>query len=293
MLEKYIRDNDDIKYRILDHVESFLPLVYQKEDMFSILIEIFNVQDSWRIQQVKGKLISSIWDNFEIDKLIDNNFMLKWEEILENDNYSVKKAVAEHFSVYLGKTIISRSNDEKNKALEYIVRYKNSNNYKDRMIFIYLTHRFIKDNKEIFEEYFLSCYIELSNDKVTNVKILLAKILLNYSQQIKQIKELKELQDTLINSEIREIKALYNEIERKKQTTLEPKYDRIYLNFIDCPDPIILNYTSKKLDFSNPDIMTDKSEDALLTNDNLLLSPTSPGQNTSDIQNFNDFLDKI
>ena len=220
--------------------------------------------------------------------------MIRWEELLESDNYSVQKITAENYSSYLLKVIMTRSSEEKDKAIEYINQYKESSNYKDRMIFIYLTHRIINENSSLFESAFLQSYKELWVDKIANVKILIAKVLLNHKDSISSIEGLQEWQNNLIASEIREIKALYNEQERKKQTTLDIKYDKIYLNFIDWPDPIILNYTGKNLDFSDSNILIDKSEDLLLSGNSPLLSPNSGGSfGHGEISDFNEFLDKI
>ena len=73
--------------------------------MFTILMNLFDAQDSWRVQQAKAKLIKTISENYSIDKLISNMVMSKWEKLIENNNYSVQRTAAENFSAYLQRII--------------------------------------------------------------------------------------------------------------------------------------------------------------------------------------------
>ena len=86
-----------------------------------------------------------------------------------------------------------------------------------------------------------------------------------------------------------------------KQTELELKYDWYYLNFINTPDPALFSYTNNKIDLTNPDLLMDKSEDALLKNDGkqssgtkiLPLKAKSSGVSIkSGFQEFDDFVTK-
>lgn len=228
------------------------------------LLELYDTNDSWRVQKAKGNLIKAISENFFVEKLISNMVMSKWESLLEHDTYAVQRSAAESFSSYVQR-IVHRGNQlSKVACMGYLQKFKTSGNYKNRMLFIFMTHRIIKQSTKLFEENFASDYLDLSLDKIANVKILMAKVFQNYQDEISAVSDLEEAEANLQNSGIREIEALYSEIERAKQTTLEIKYDCIYLNFINRPDPALFGYTNRKFDMENPDLLKDKSEDEYL-----------------------------
>ena len=80
----------------------------------------------------------------------------------------------------------------------------------------------------------------------------------------------------------------------------------MYLNFINQPDPAILQYSLKKIDLEDPDFLHDKSEDEYLEKE--ATSPSKPESSLpkplgkksksttklkDEFQEFDDFLDKI
>ena len=141
--------------------------------------------------------------------------MSKWEKLIENNNYSVQKTAAENFSAYLQRVIHKGNQIAKVAWVGYIQKFRSSSNYKDRMLFIHMTHRIIKESSKLFEQNFSSDYVDLSNDKIDNVKILMAQVFQMYQDCISSISDLDEAEANLQNSGIREIEAIYSEVERK------------------------------------------------------------------------------
>ena len=107
----------------------------------------------------------------------------------------------------------------------------------------------------------------MSEDPCENVKISLAKVLNDHSEHIRDIIELEDAEANLQNAAINEIDAIYSQSERTKQTKIPIVYDRIYLSFIDDPDPWHSFYESTKVDLQDPELMIDKSEDKYLDKD--------------------------
>jgi hypothetical protein len=98
------------------------------------------------------------------------------------------------------------------------------------------------------------------------VKIALSFLLRSLPDSAFEIPQISEAEANLQNAGIM--------VEEK--VMLPVKYDCIYLNFINQPDPASLAFACKKLDLENPDLLMDKSEDAYLEKNSKL--NTSPGK---------------
>ena len=104
----------------------------------------------------------------------------------------------------------------------------------------------------------------MSEDRIPNVKILLAKVLHSMADFISDISELEDAEANLQNAAINEIDAIYSQTEKNKITKLPIQYEWIYLGFINDPDPWMSFYSTRKVDYDDPDLLIDKSEDNYL-----------------------------
>jgi hypothetical protein len=129
-----------------------------------------------------------------------------------------------------------------------------------------MTHGIIKEAPKVFKKKFSKHYLRLSQDKVVNVKIYLAKILQNYVDKFSDIPRLEEVEANLQDSGITEIEHIYCNQNKNKQkfSNLPASNDIYYLEFLDETDPTLSLYMTKKLDLENPELLKDKSEDAYL-----------------------------
>eukprot|EP00343_Euplotes_focardii_P000090 CAMPEP_0205800888 /NCGR_PEP_ID=MMETSP0205-20121125/2691_1 /ASSEMBLY_ACC=CAM_ASM_000278 /TAXON_ID=36767 /ORGANISM="Euplotes focardii, Strain TN1" /LENGTH=164 /DNA_ID=CAMNT_0053064715 /DNA_START=2128 /DNA_END=2619 /DNA_ORIENTATION=+ len=164
-----------------------------------------------------------------------------------------------------------------------------------------MTHQLIKTPK-LFEKYFGKFYVKLSQDKVKNTKIILAKTLQNYGDYISKISVLEDVEANLQDSGIKEIEIIYNSNVRDEYCSMPIKYDIYYLSFIDMPDPGLNLYNTQNIDPANQELLMDKSEDAYLEKkseeglkNNSLPKPVNnkAAAIKDEFQEFDDFLDQI
>ena len=223
----FMSDIEEVKHQIILNCHEFWHLWSQTthDTLFKVLYDLYSFEDSWRMQQAKGKLIKTVAKIYPIEKLTSNTILTKWETLVECDNYSVQKTAAQNLGFYVVKVLKDGNKVAKDGLLKFINKFRTSKNYKQRMLFISMTAAVIQEDTSIFTSNFADTYLKLSQDKVPNVQILLAQTLHSCSEFISKIPQLEEAEANLQDSCIPEIEALYNEAERIKQTKLPIKYD--------------------------------------------------------------------
>lgn len=231
-----------------------------KDALFDTFYDLYNTEDSWRVQQSKAYLIKTITNNYPIEKLTSKLIINKWDSLINSDVWEVAKTAAIKFASYIEKNLTKGNSVSKQNCSKFINKFRDSKNYKKRMLYLYMVTPLMK----VFPELYWTDIANLSYDKVANVKILLAKILKSQGDIISDIPELEEAEANLQDSGIKEIDAIYNENERHKQTIIPINYDWIFLKFIDDQDPLSYFYATNKVDLNDPELMVDKSEDKFL-----------------------------
>jgi len=215
----------------------------------------------------------------------------------------VQTQTSESISFYVKKVIINGDTADRESCLALLETYYKSSNYKERLLFIGMTHSLIKNETKIFQKYFSEMYVSLSQDKVKNVKIFLAKTLQKYPDSIPLIPELEDVEANLQDSGIKEIEIIYNSQAKDEYCNILINYEIYYLNFIDMPDPALAAYNTQIMNPENPDLLMDKSEDAYLEkkkdenipSENPLPAPVSKKAAAikDEFQEFDDFLAQI
>jgi hypothetical protein len=106
-----MNDIEDIKINLFKNADNFWHFWGQEtqDTLFKCIIDLYTFDDSWRLQEVKAKLIKTIVSNYNIDKLTSNCMLEKFTNLLKSDIYTVQKATAENITHYVLKV----SNDGK------------------------------------------------------------------------------------------------------------------------------------------------------------------------------------
>ena len=101
---------------------------------------------------------------------------------MTNDDVSIvrKKAAKGVYNLFQ-KMYHSGNEMYKMCVVEYIKAYAVSPKYTQRQVFIFMVDPLLKDF-EIFEKNFLDTFFQLKNEKVPNVRILIARTLSKYAK---------------------------------------------------------------------------------------------------------------
>lgn len=108
---------------------------------------------------------------------MQKNVINKWKYLLNDKNATVRKTACIAFESFVRKVFQGKDKMTTTAVMGMICEFKQSQNYKDRICFIHITANMIKNNFTLFESNFLIDYVDLSFDKVKNVKIVLGSYL--------------------------------------------------------------------------------------------------------------------
>ena len=137
---------------------------------------IGNKNDKWRRRVQYSKIISNFHGTYS-DNIIYKRVFPIAINFCFDDICQVRTYAAKHNSRLILQLISSHS-DYKNKTLTIIKSFAQCINYKYRQLFIYMC-KHLFENEEVFKENISELLIDLAYDQVPNVKIILAKFIVN------------------------------------------------------------------------------------------------------------------
>ena len=179
MFFKRAPNNSELKMKIL----KVLPVIIKninsnKKNTYLDFLKymIGNKGDKWRkrVQYCKiiGKFNGTYSDNIIYKRVFPIAINFCFDDISQ-----VRTCAAKHNSRLILQLISSKS-DFKNKTLIIIKSFAQCINYKYRQLFIYMC-KHLFENEEVFNENISELLIDLAYDQVPNVKIVLARFLVN------------------------------------------------------------------------------------------------------------------
>jgi len=186
-LESFLEDsNDDIKYGVLENLALFFKVFKagKREDMIDILINLQKDQKKWRVRELIAKQIENFTLLFppEVNFTIISPIIFK----LVDDPVACVRVEAAKKIYGLLKSLYGSEAAYKASIIEHIKGFSVSNRYPTRQAYILMCDKIMKD-EEIFKAHFLESFLELASDKVSNVRVSVAKTLLHLYQEKRKL----------------------------------------------------------------------------------------------------------
>ena len=135
---------------------------------------IGNKDDKWRKRVKYSKIIGKFNGTYS-DNIIYKRVFPIAINFCFDDISQVRSCSAKHNSRLILQLISSKT-EFKDKTLKIVKSFAQSINYKYRQLFVYMC-RHLFENEEVFKENISELLLDLAYDKVTNVKIVLARFL--------------------------------------------------------------------------------------------------------------------
>ncbi len=121
---------------------------------------------------------------------------------MANDNVSIVRKKASQGVYNLFQKMYHSGNEMyKMCVVEYIKAYAVSPKYTQRQVFVFMIDPIVKDF-EAFEENFLDTFFSMVDERVPNVRILMARTISKYATVNKQQSNKKEVAAFLANKKI-------------------------------------------------------------------------------------------
>ena len=171
--------NSELKIKILQNLPKIIKIMHSNNKKNSYLefikYMIVNKDTKWRRRMEFAKIIGKFNDCFPENVVYRRVFPIAINFCFD-DISQVRFCSSKHNSKIILQ-LLSGKDEYKNKTLIIIKSFAQSINYKYRQLFINMcTHLF--ENEKIFNECIAQLLIDLAYDKVPNVKIILARLML-------------------------------------------------------------------------------------------------------------------
>ena len=184
---------------------------------------IGNKDDKWRkrvtYSKIIGKFNGTYSDNIIYKRVFPIAIYFCFDDISQ-----VRSCSAKHNSRLILQ-LISGKTEFKNKTLIIIKSFAQSINFRYRQLFVYMC-RHLFENEEVFKESISELLLDLAYDKVTNVKIVLAKFIseiLNKKKygHLSKNETVRKIVKVLKNDKNSEVKDLISKIKNVEDIEVE------------------------------------------------------------------------
>ena len=170
--------NSELKLKILENLPRIIKQIQSNNKKNSYLefikYMVVNKETRWRKRIQYAKIIGKFHDCFSENIIYKRVFPIAINFCFD-DISQVRICSAKHTSKLILQ-LISGKVEYRNKTLIIIKSFAQSINYKYRQLFIYMC-KHLFNNETIFENNISQLLIDLAYDKVSNVKIVLAKFM--------------------------------------------------------------------------------------------------------------------
>jgi len=223
-LESFLKDpNDEIKYGALQSLAQFLKVfsIEKRENMVDIFVQLQKDQKKWRIRELIARQIDQLVSIFSPKITFEIIAPISFK--LCNDPVSFVREEAARKTYAILKALYHANDTYKDMIIENIKGFSQSNRFTNRQSFIAMCEKIMKD-ADIFINHFLVYFAPLTQDKVVNVRIAVAKALENAFKKdrpICQRVEILQLIAKLRNDNSKDVKNIIEGIIRDHNLSLE------------------------------------------------------------------------
>lgn len=256
IFDRFYREEGEIQKSIYKSMPEFLLNIKEekRKDYLDKFRRLLRTKEKWRTKkeyvQILGNLGGVFDDSLTFEQILPVCLNMCFDEVYEvriHASKSIKSLIKHFLTVEEGFNEDTINSEDKadtpyrNKTKAILKAFAMSTKYIYRMLFLYLSMEMINE-EEIFKKYFLPYLVMLSNDKIINVQILFAELLIkiykhNYCNDNPEFKKMlvrsiyntnPSVKEQFINLKDDEyIKSLQNEdIEAIKNA----KYSNIYFD---------------------------------------------------------------
>lgn len=183
VLEKFLKEKSDkqneIKLAALKNLHIFLNVVSQEKraGFIKYIVQTFEEtsKGEWRLKQVLASNLGKYSELFDKD-LVYQEFMPMFFKFCSDNVSRVSTAACSAFCPILQKF---NEDEKKQESIARIIRHRycKANTFKKRQLFVQMMMGPMMQQKDVFERHFKYDFLQMVNDRVSNVRIILAKAL--------------------------------------------------------------------------------------------------------------------
>lgn len=182
-LERFLKDKtdkqNDIRLYALKNLHEFLQVVSEEKRVGFIkyIVQTFDdaSKSEWRLKQVLASNLGKYCELFEKD-FVYQEFLPMFFKFCSDNVARVSTAACAAMC-----PILMKFNDDEAKqaSIARIIRHRycKANTFKKRQLFVQMMMGQLMQQKEIFDKYFKLDLLQMANDRVSNVRIILAKVM--------------------------------------------------------------------------------------------------------------------
>jgi serine/threonine-protein phosphatase 4 regulatory subunit 1 len=237
VLKSLLKDqNDDVRYGVIKNLALFMKVFNpeKRENMVDMFLELQKDQKKWRVRELIARQIDKLADIYSTETVFKIIAPISFK--LCGDNVAIVRKQASKKVHAILKTLYNVNPQYRACIVENIVGFSSSTRYTHRQSFIQMTDK-LMDTKEAFKEYFMKPLVTLATDKVTNVRICLAKIIK------KKLKQQSEIIDEI------DFKIILETLKNDKSIDVRSELDMHGIKLL--PKSVITSVTSIMEDTTN------------------------------------------
>ena len=209
--------NSELKIKILTALPEIIKNINSnKKNSYLEFIKymIGNKDDKWRKRvtycKIIGKFNGTYTDNIIYKRVfpIAINFCF--------DDVSRVRSISARKNSRLILQLITGKEEYRDKTMKIIQSFAQSINFRYRQLFIFMC-KHLFENEEVFKKYIADLLLDLAYDKITNVRIILAKFIFDLIQKekysnLKKNETIRKIIKVLKNDTNEEIKSIVSKI---------------------------------------------------------------------------------
>ncbi|CAG8553307.1 13790_t:CDS:10, partial [Ambispora leptoticha] len=175
----YLADIDDVKAGLLEHLAAFIECLPEKtrNEYLPSLNEVWEgVKNHWRLRDVIAKQLPDLCRLFDSKSVMDHILPLTIRAV-KDVIASVRETAVSCFPTLFD--VVRHDTAPYNELINQVKQFSTDAGFRGRVVYIQMVNALISKNtisKTEFETHFLPALVSLASDRVSNVRIALARL---------------------------------------------------------------------------------------------------------------------
>ncbi|CAG8527900.1 8720_t:CDS:10 [Ambispora gerdemannii] len=175
----YLADQDEVKSGLLEHLAAFIECLPEKtrNDYLPSLNEVWDgVKNHWRLRDVIAKQIPALCRLFDSQSVMNHILPLTIRAV-KDVIASVRETAVSCFPTLFD--VVRNDNTCYNELINQVKQFATDAGFRGRVVYVQIVNALISKNtisKIEFETHFLPALVSLASDRVSNVRIVLARL---------------------------------------------------------------------------------------------------------------------